>query len=157
MGSPPKKRTRQSARRSQRGKNTRKNPLLIDIRPACCPVSPKSRHLATSDTKGNYDMRLATILIAVVAFFGPGLTACGITDNSQTTEPTIRAKANEPLPNAEIYAAPQITILLPPTTHLLTAAAIPPAPEFVLSPEDRRLAQAAAYPDPSIFSNGCLC
>ena len=97
-------------------------------------------------------MRLTTILIAVVAFFGPGLTACGITDNSQTTEPTIRAKATEPLPNAEIYAAPQTTILLPPTTQLLTAAAIPPAPEFVLSPEDRRLAQAAAYPDPSIFS-----
>lgn len=81
-------------------------------------------------------MRLTAILIAVVAFFGPGLTACGITDNSQTTEPTIKAKANEPLPNAEIYAAPQTTILLPPTTQLLTAAATPPAPEFVLSPED---------------------
>ena len=142
-------------------------------------------------------MRLTAILIAAVAFFGPSLTACGITDNSQTTtadtappttvipSPTLTTKLLvEPVPSpvytveptlstvyqpqfeaneealevytveptlSTVYAATQTTILLPPTTQPLVAV-IPPAPEFVLSPEDRRLAQEAAYPHPSSFS-----
>lgn len=97
-------------------------------------------------------MRLTGIMVAFLAFFGPGLTACGVNDNSQTTEPTdILERTTEPLQNEEIYAAPQTTIMLPPITQPLTTA-IPPAPEFVLSSEDKRLAQEAAYPHPSIFS-----